>query len=180
MAKTSTTRKETTKKANKKANNALSIAENTLEDTPKTKVKNTAGRPPKMSTKKLIAAAYEYMESTPIPNVTEFALQQGYERTYIYERAAIEAERGKPELSNAIKMISQLKEVQLEKMTIVGACPPNFAIFALKQLGWTDKVEQKIDADIENENSGVIMIAPVLEKNHEPEEDNLAAPTETN
>lgn len=153
---------KTASKTNKKASNILKIGDNSLEDAPKTKVKHAGGRPPKMSTKKLIAAAYEYMESTAIPNITEFALQQGYERSYLYQRAEIEANAGKPELSNTIKMISQLKEVQLEKMTVIGACPPNFAIFALKQLGWTDKVEQTIEADVET-TGGVLMLAPRIE-----------------
>ena len=62
-----------------------------------------------------------------------------------------------------------MKEVQLEKLALMGLCPDRFAIFALKQLGWSDKVEQKIDADVDAEVSGVVMLAPVLEKNHEPE-----------
>ena len=139
------------------------------EYSPESKIKRTPGRPPRMTTKALIAAAYDYMESSPMPNITEFALLQGYERQYLYERADNEKNKGKPQLSDTLKKISQLKEVQLEKMAIMGLCPPNFAIFALKQLGWTDTVEQKIDADVDAEVSGVVLLAPVLESNHEPE-----------
>ena len=156
-------RKNTSKntKAVKKVEQKEDIREQEL---PKTKIKNTGGRPPRIKTKDLIAAAYLYMETSAVPNITEFALQQGYERQYLYERAEIEKSKGKPELSDTIKKISQMKELQLEKLAILGLCPPNFAIFALKQLGWTDKVEEKIDADIEANVGGVLVMAPRLEE----------------
>ena len=172
--KTTKTASKTTRKTTKKSTPSKKTTQKMVEqfesiretEVPKVKVK-PVGRPPRMSTKALVAAAYEYMETAGVPNVTEFALQMGYERQYLYERAEIEKEKGKPLLSDTIKKISQLKEVQLEKLAIIGACPAPFAIFALKQLGWTDKVEQKVDVD--SENCGVIMLAPVLESNHEPE-----------
>ena len=155
-----------TSKISKKKEQKENIRES---EVPKTKIKNTGGRPPRIKTKDLIAAAYDYMNTAPVPNITEFALQQGYERQYLYERAENEKNKGKPQLSDTIKKISQMKEVQLEKLALMGLCPDRFAIFALKQLGWSDKVEQKIDADVDAEVSGVVMLAPVLEKNHEPE-----------
>ena len=162
MQKSTKTRQKTSKNAPKNTKTCTKSTD--LENnSPKTAIKHAGGRPPKMTTKKLIAAAYEYMESAPVPNITEFALQQGYERSYLYQRAEIEKNKGKPELSNTIKMISQLKEVKLEKLALSGLCPPNFAIFALKQLGWTDKVEQTIDAEVEN-TGGVLMLAPRIEE----------------
>lgn len=152
---------KTTKTVRKSTKNEKN-EENSEVKIPKTTVKKTRlGRPPRIKTKDLIAAAYEYMDSAMVPSVTEFALLQGYERQYLYERASIEKNKGKPELSDTIKKISQCKEVKLEKMAITGLCPPNFAIFALKQLGWTDKVEVKDNT--EDTESGLAYIAPRLE-----------------
>lgn len=165
--KTTKTASKTTRKTTKKSTQSKKTTQKMVEqfesirEVPWAKVKRV-GRPPRMSTRALVDAAYDYMETAGVPNVTEFALRMGYERQYLYERAEIEKEKGKPLLSDTIKKISQLKEVQLEKLAIMGACPSPFAIFALKQLGWTDKVEQKIDAEVEH-SGGVLMLAPRLD-----------------
>lgn len=153
--------KNTSKSSQKSSKNEIADKKSEAE-VPGVKIKRTRlGRPPKMKTKDIIAAAYDYMDTAYIPSITEFALEIGYERQSLYKRADIEKERGKPELYDTIKKISQLKEVKIEKYTFMGLCPPNFSIFALKQLGWTDKVEVKENTD-ENE-SGLAYIAPRLE-----------------
>ena len=96
------------------------------------------GRPRKFNVKDLVAAADVYLKNTPLPIVAEFALQQGITRPYLYELAQAEKEAGRPELSDAIKKITDTKAVVLEKGALLGKFNPSMAIFSLKQLGWKD------------------------------------------
>lgn len=79
----------------------------------------------------------DYTAKEEIPIVAEFAYLNGIPRQYLYE---IE------ELTDTIKLLVSKKEANLERKAIKGECPPAFAIFSLKQLGWKDKseVEQTI------------------------------------
>lgn len=100
------------------------------------------GRPRKHDIKKLLDAVDPYLESTPLPIVAEFALQNGITKSYLYELAKMEKEAGRPELSTAIKRISDTKQVVLEKGALLGKFNSSMAIFSLKQMGWRDAPEE--------------------------------------
>lgn len=74
----------------------------------------------------------DYIEKTAIPIFAEFAYQNDYNRSQLYQ---IEG------LSNTIKKMMLKKEAQLEKMALAHKAPTAMCIFSLKQLGWTDKQE---------------------------------------
>ena len=94
------------------------------------------GRPPKVNIKDLINDADKYIEEADPPILAEYAHLHGITRCYLYQLA-----EGNKELSNAIKKISEAKEVKLEKNALNGKYQPTMAIFSLKQLGWKDSNE---------------------------------------
>lgn len=100
------------------------------------------GRPPKVNIEDLINGVDDYLEKANPPIVAEYAHINGITRQYIYELA-----KKDERLSDAIKKISEAKEVMLEKKALKGQYNPSMAIFSLKQLGWKDKVEDKDDDD---------------------------------
>lgn len=97
-------------------------------------------RPKKIDVTKLILAAYDYAEHTEIPIVAEFAHLQHVSRSRLYDLASNNAE-----LSDAIKYITECKEIALEKGGLGGKYSQTMAIFSLKQLGWKDRVEHTED-----------------------------------
>lgn len=110
------------------------------------------GRPRKVNIKNLINGVDEYIASTPLPIVAEYALQNGITRQYLYELADKEKSEGRNELSDAIKRIADTKAIALEKGALIGKFSASMAIFSLKQLGWKDRPEEK------NEGTGVTII----------------------
>lgn len=106
------------------------------------------GRPPKVDLEQMILDADEYMKSADPPIVAEFAHQHDITRSYLYQLADAKKREGDDRLSNAIKAISESKEVMLEKKALTGEYAGKMAIFSLKQLGWTDKVEQNTTARV--------------------------------
>ena len=74
----------------------------------------------------------EYIDETAIPILVEFCYKHDIRRATLYEI---------PDLAYTIKRMMEKKESQLEKLAISGRCPPAFAIFSLKQLGWKDRQE---------------------------------------
>lgn len=98
-----------------------------------------AGRPPKVKVKDIIADVDAYLAAADPPIVAEFAHRHNITREYLYQLAEKENEKGRPQLSYAIKRISEAKEIALEKGGLCGDYQANMAIFSLKQLGWRDK-----------------------------------------
>lgn len=97
------------------------------------------GRPPKVKINDILAAVDPYLEEADPPIVAEFAHQQGITRQYLYELAARQKSKGDGRLSDAIKRLSESKEIALERGALSGRYSPSVAIFSLKQLGWSDK-----------------------------------------
>jgi hypothetical protein len=85
----------------------------------------------------------------PFPILAEFAVNYDISREYIYELG-----KQCEELSYAIKKCHIAKEYKLEKGMATGEINPGYGNFALKQLGWRDKIE--------TEHSGSIGIADAL------------------
>ena len=100
------------------------------------------GRPPKVNIEYLINGVDDYLKKSNPPIVAEYAHQHGITRQYIYELA-----KKDEQLSDAIKKISEAKEVMLEKKALKGQYNASMAIFSLKQLGWKDRQEEKSDDD---------------------------------
>lgn len=83
-------------------------------------------------------AFWQYIEKTDIPIVADFAYTHGVRRDYLYDM---------PELSNALKACIEKKEAALETKALAGGVNCTMAIFSLKQLGWTDKIDQTHKGD---------------------------------
>lgn len=105
------------------------------------------GRPPKVNIEDLINDAEKYIKTADPPIIAEYAHLHGITRCYLYQLA-----ESNPDLSNTIKMISEAKEIKLEKNALIGRYQHTMAIFSLKQLGWRDvqdvvdeKALQKLD-----------------------------------
>ena len=95
-------------------------------------------RPRKYDRSALAIALEEYIDATPIPILAEFATNQKVTRETLYDM---------PELSTLLKRCTQKKEASLERMTLMGELNTSMAIFSLKQLGWSDKLEQMHKGD---------------------------------
>ncbi|MBQ3691696.1 MAG: hypothetical protein II931_00010 [Clostridia bacterium] len=106
-----------------------------------------AGRPPKVKVKDLINGVDEYIENANPPIVAEYAHLHGITRSYLYQLADREEKKGNNGLSNAIKKISEAKEIRLEQGGLSGEYKPNMAIFSLKQLGWRDEPAEADDKE---------------------------------
>lgn len=89
-------------------------------------------RPREWDRAELTEALNQYIDSTEIPILADFAEKHGVLRVYLYDM---------PELSDAIKRCTQKKESALESHALTGKVNCRMAIFSLKQLGWTDKTE---------------------------------------
>lgn len=72
----------------------------------------------------------EYIESTDIPIVAEFAYMYGIRRSTLYDIK---------ELSYTMGKLRDKKEAQLEKLGLYSKINASLAAFSLKQLGWRDK-----------------------------------------
>lgn len=106
------------------------------------------GRPPKVNLEQMLDDVETYIETANPPIVAEFAHRHNITRQYLYELAGKCQAKGDNRLTDAIKAISEAKEVMLEQKALNGEYAGNMAIFSLKQLGWTDKVEQKTTAKV--------------------------------
>jgi len=82
----------------------------------------------------------QYIATTEIPIVAEFAYQNDINRQILYDY---------PEFSTLTKKLIAKKEAQLERMGLMNEVNSTMAIFSLKQLGWTDKQETKIDGGVQ-------------------------------
>ena len=94
------------------------------------------GPPIKHDRGKLIQKLNEYIDHADVPIIAEFCYQHGIRRQNLYDIATTNQE-----LDDSIKRCIEKKEAQLEKKALAGEVNPIFAIFSLKQLGWTDRQE---------------------------------------
>jgi hypothetical protein len=97
-------------------------------------------RPREWDRAELLEALTQYIDNTDIPILAEFAHEHGILRQRMYEW---------PELEDAIKACITKKEFALEKKALSGDVNCTMAIFSLKQLGWTDKIDQTHKGDKE-------------------------------
>lgn len=91
--------------------------------------------------KELLVKFEKYIEETEIPVIAEFAYMNKIPRTNLYDFE---------EFKNAIKICTDKKEANLEKKALNKEVDSSMAIFSLKQLGWTDKKESSVKAEITN------------------------------
>ena len=82
----------------------------------------------------------KYIESEQIPIIAEFAYKNDIPRQTFYDYE---------EFSTLLKKLMDKKESQLEKLSLTGDVNTTMAIFSLKQLGWTDKQEMKVDGGVQ-------------------------------
>lgn len=91
----------------------------------------------------MVARLESYTEKTAYPSLAEFCYQNRIHRKRLYEH---------PELDAARDRLLAKKEVYLEKaglkLTKDQGSRGTFIIFALKQLGWTDKHELEHSGEI--------------------------------
>ena len=106
------------------------------------------GRPPKVNIEDLINDAEEYIATADPPILAEYAHLHGITRQYLYELASKDSK-----LSDTIKMISEAKEVILERKGLSGDYTASMAIFSLKQLGWKDSNDTVDDTAIKKLDS---------------------------
>lgn len=98
----------------------------------------TGGRPRTHDRLEVLIAFDEYIETTEIPIVAEFAALQKLSRQFLYDNE---------EFDDAIKRCTCKKEAALERQALKGDINVTMAIFSLKQLGWKDKIEHSGDKD---------------------------------
>src|ERR1700755_249064 len=91
-------------------------------------------RPPAWDWAEILNELLQYIDTTDIPIVAEFAHNAGVLRQQLYEM---------PELSDALKACVQKKEMALEQKALAGQVNCSMAIFSLKQLGWKDTHTQE-------------------------------------
>ena len=97
------------------------------------------GRPPKVDVDDILAAVDPYLKEADPPILAEFAHRCGITRQRLYSLADEKKKAGDPRLFDAIKRLSESKEIALERGALSGHYSPSVAIFSLKQLGWSDK-----------------------------------------
>lgn len=92
-------------------------------------------RPREWDRAELLEQLLQYIETTDIPKVAEFAYTHGLHRQLVYEM---------PELADALKVLISKKEAALESKALAGDVNCSMAIFSLKQIGWKDTHENTI------------------------------------
>jgi hypothetical protein len=97
-----------------------------------------AGRPREWDRAELARLISEYVDSTTIPILAEFAAKLGIRRQFLYEY---------PELKDAVERLIAKKEGALEREALCGNVNCSMAIFSLKQLGWRDTHEATLKSD---------------------------------
>jgi hypothetical protein len=96
------------------------------------------GRPRKYD-RKAIAEAFEaYIKDTEIPILAEFATQQGVYRSFFHDS---------DEFSELVAKCTTKKEAALERGALSNKINCTMAIFSLKQLGWSDRLDTTLKGD---------------------------------
>lgn len=98
-------------------------------------------RPRKLDYQSLLDDLDDYIAKAEPPILAEYAHLHGITRQYLYELAEREKSIGNPQLSDAIKKLSEAKEIKLERNGLNGTYNSTLSVFSLKQLGWKDHVE---------------------------------------
>jgi len=89
----------------------------------------------------LLRAFEEYVDNTEIPVIAEFAYKNKIPRSTLYEFKEFEYMR---------QICIDKKEANLEKLALTKEIDSSMAIFSLKQLGWSDKNQSTITAEVNN------------------------------
>ena len=100
-----------------------------------------AGRPKVRTQEELDEIARkleEYIENNEIPIVAEFAYLNNIPRSSLYSDKQFET---------LLKKLIDKKEANLEKLALGNNVNTSMAIFSLKQLGWSDKIEQNVKSE---------------------------------
>lgn len=103
--------------------------------------KRRPGRPKEYTEDKmgeLVERFREYIDTTDIPIIAEFAYQNDIDRTLLYDNE---------QFSTLRKKCIAKKEANLERGALLGQVNPTVAIFSLKQLGWKDRQEKVVYVD---------------------------------
>jgi len=108
-------------------------------------------RPRKVNVQDLINGVDDYIASTDIPIVAEYANKNGITKQRLYQLIDEEKAKGNNELFDSIKKIIDTKEIALEKGGLLGTLNSSVVIFSLKQLGWKDKIEQTVKVNDKQE-----------------------------
>lgn len=95
-------------------------------------------RPREWDRAELVESLLQYVETTEIPKVAEFAYLHGLHREQVYEM---------PELSYGLKLLITKKEHALEGKALSGDVNCSMAIFSLKQIGWKDTHDHTLGSD---------------------------------
>lgn len=104
-------------------------------------------RPRKKWTKEKVAEVYKQLEEYILnaddinkpPSLSEFAFLHRYPRSKLYKF---------PELNELRDLLNAKREFMYERMGIDNKNKPTFAIFALKQLGWTDRQDMNVTGEV--------------------------------
>jgi hypothetical protein len=97
------------------------------------KMPHPGGRPREYDREALAREFEAYIEVTNIPIVAEFAAERGLYKDLLYKW---------PEFFTLIKTCTTKKEAALERAMLRNEVSTVGAIFSLKQLGWSDRLEQ--------------------------------------
>lgn len=100
------------------------------------------GRPQEYDRETVAIAFAAYIVSEEIPIVAEFAANQGFGKSLMYEWA-----KEDKDFLNLLNKCTTKKESALERKGLKGEVNTPMAIFSLKQLGWSDKQEQTLKGD---------------------------------
>lgn len=104
-------------------------------------------RPRKVNIKDLINDLDDYIATADPPIIAEYAHLHGITRQRLYQLADEEKKHGRQQLFDALKKLSEAKEIALERGGLTEKYHPSVAIFSLKQLGWRDKPEASENTD---------------------------------
>lgn len=110
------------------------------------------GRPPKYKDpQELWDKAMEYFDSVSKPTITRLCLHLGFDsRQSFYDYQAI------PEFSYTIKRLRTMIEAEYEDLVTDKDYATPGVIFALKNLGWSDK--QEVDHTTKGESINVVSL----------------------
>lgn len=99
------------------------------------------GRPSMTLEQKLeIAEKLErYIETKEVPSISGFCAQIGVSRQYLHNH---------PDFDYLREKLLTKKEAALEEKALAGEVNTGMAIFSLKQLGWSDRVDHHHDGEV--------------------------------
>jgi hypothetical protein len=101
--------------------------------------KNPGGRPPEWTPQvieEFADALMDWAQTDDAKFLETFCKQH---RTYPQKLSELAAKS--PKFSESLKAAKAACAHNMAQITMLGACPPAFGIFALKQHGWTDRQE---------------------------------------